>query len=215
MGMSVKLWDFWADRYSKLWVQKVSLGPTRDYILDELKEMAHGRSTLLDLGCGPGELLSEIGKNFPQIDLTGVDYSPRMLELSQQRNGKAQHILLDAADLDKLEAKYDIIVCTHSLPYYREPKDVFRKLSRILTEKGRIIVGFASGNSIYDKVVLSTVKLTTGKAHYPSNREFVAMVKEDFKVQKLNIIKKRAFYMPRIAVYTLSKMKEKTKDSRG
>lgn len=210
MGMSVKLWDFWADRYSKLWVQKVSLGPTRDYVLNELKEMAHGRSTLLDLGCGPGELLSEIGENFPQLELTGVDYSPRMLHVSQQRNGKAKHILMDAADLDKLEARYDMIVCTHSLPYYRDPKDVFRKLSRVLTENGRIIVGFASGNSVYDKVVLSAVKLTTGKAHYPSNGEFVDMVKEYFQVRKLKIIKKRAFFMPRIAVYTLGK----TQDSR-
>ena len=204
--MSVKLWDFWADRYSRLWVQKVSLGPTREYVLTEIKEIALGRNLrLLDLGCGPGELLYELGENCPQLELTGVDYSPRMLQVSQQRNGKVKHILLDAADLDKLEMRYDIIVCTHSLPYYRDPKDVFRNLSRILTENGRIIVAFASGNSVYDKVVLSGVKLTTGKAHYPSNREFVDLVKEDFQVLKLNTLKKRAFYMPRISVYTLGK----------
>ena len=213
MDMSVKLWDFWADRYSKLWVQKVSLGPTRDYVLREIKEIAHGRKLqLLDLGCGPGELLTELGENCPQLALTGVDYSPRMLELSQQRNRNTKHILLDAADLDKLESRYDIIVCTHSLPYYRDPKDVFRNLSRLLTENGRLIVGFASGNSIYDKAVLSGVKLTTGRAHYPSNREFVGLVKEYFQVHKLKIIKKRAFYMPRIAVYTLGKTIDTTMD---
>jgi len=202
--MSVKLWDFWADRYSRLWVQKVSLGPTRDYVLSEITAMAHGRQTLLDLGCGPGELLSGIGEKFPQLELTGVDYSPRMLEISQQRNDKAKHILMDAADLDKLEAMYDMIVCTHSLPYYKDPKDVFRNLSRILTKQGRLIVGFASGNSVYDKVVLSAVKLTTGKAYYPSDKEFADMVKEHFYVRKLNLVKK-AFFMPRIAVYTLGK----------
>jgi ubiquinone/menaquinone biosynthesis C-methylase UbiE len=205
MDMSVKLWDFWADRYSRLWVQKVSLGPTRDYILGEIKEMALGRNTLLDLGCGPGELLYEIGEKFPQLELTGVDYSPRMLEISQQRNGKVRHMLMDAADLDQLEIRYDIIVCTHSLPYYRDPKEVFRKLSRILSKKGRLMVGFASGNSVYDQAVLSAVKLTTGKAHYPSDREFVNQVKEYFQVLKLKIIKKRAFFMPRIAVYTLGR----------
>ena len=204
--MSAKLWDFWADRYSRLWVQKVSLGPTRDYVLREIEEIAHGRNMLLlDLGCGPGDLLNELGEKCPQLELTGVDYSPRMLEISQQRNGKAKHILLDAADLDKLETRYDIIVCTHSLPYYSEPKEVFRNLSRILTQNGRLIVGFASGNSLYDKVVLSAVKLTTGKANYPSDREFVDMVKKYFQVLKLNIIKKRVFFMPRIAVYTLGR----------
>jgi ubiquinone/menaquinone biosynthesis C-methylase UbiE len=205
MDMSVKLWDFWADRYSRLWVQKVSLGPTREYVLSEIKEIAIGRNTLLDLGCGPGELLSEIGGEFPQLELTGVDYSPRMLEISQQRNVKARHILLDAADLDQLEVRCDIIVCTHSLPYYSDPKEVLRKISRILTKQGRLIVGFASGNSVYDKAVLSAVKLTTGKAYYPSNREFVDMVREYFQVLKFHIIKKRAFFMPRIAVYTLGR----------
>ena len=128
-----------------------------------------------------------------------------MLEISQQRNGHTKHILLDAADLDKLETRYEIIVCTHSLPYYSEPKEVFRNLSRILTQNGRLIVGFASGNSLYDKVVLLAVKLTTGKANYPSDREFVDMVKKYFQVLKLNIIKKRVFFMPRIAVYTLGR----------
>lgn len=203
--MSVKLWDFWADRYSRLWVQKVSLGPTREYVLSEIKKIALGRKTLLDLGCGPGELLYEIGVGFPQLELTGVDYSSRMLEVSQQRNEKVKHILMDAGDLNKLEGMYDIIVCTHSLPYYSNPKDVFRELSRVLTKEGRIIVGFASGNSIYDKVVLSAVKLTTGKAHYPSDREFVDIIKDYFEVLKLNLIKKRAFFMPRIAVYTLGR----------
>ena len=202
--MSVKLWDFWAERYSRLWVQKVSLKPTRDYVLREITAMVHGCQTLLDLGCGPGELLSEIGEKFPQLELTAVDYSPRMLEISQQRNNKAKHILMDASDVDKLEAIYDMIVCTHSLPYYKDPKDVFRKLSGILTKHGRLIVGFASGDSFYDKIVLSAVKLTTGKAYYPSDKEFVDMVKEHFYVRKLSVVKK-AFFMPRIAVYTLSK----------
>jgi len=211
--MSVKLWDFWADRYSRLWVQKVSLGPTRDYVLSEIKEIAQGRNMLLlDLGCGPGELLYELGENCPQLELTGVDYSPRMLQVSEQRNGKAKHILLDASDLDQLERTYDIIVCTHSLPYYRDPKEVFRNLSRILSKNGRIIVGFASGNSIYDKTVLSCVKLTTGRAHYPSNQQFVDLVKEYFLVHKLNIINKKAFFMPRIAVYTLGKAMDRQID---
>ncbi|HEY8909571.1 MAG TPA: class I SAM-dependent methyltransferase [Desulfosporosinus sp.] len=213
--MSVKLWDFWADRYSRLWVQKVSLGPTRDYVSREIEEIALGRKMLLlDLGCGPGDLLKELAEKCPQLELTGVDYSPRMLEISQQRNGTAKHILMDAADLDQLEVRYDIIVCTHSLPYYRDPMEVFRNLSRLLTKKGRLIVGFASGNSVYDKVVLSAVKLTTGKANYPSDREFVDLVKDYFQVYKLNIIKKRAFFMPRIAVYTLSRRVDDRMDSR-
>jgi ubiquinone/menaquinone biosynthesis C-methylase UbiE len=201
--MSAKIWDFWADRYDRLWVQKHSLGPTREYILEKLEKLVKGRTNLLDLGCGPGELLHEIGKRYPKLKLTGVDYSERMLEVSRKRNIGACHELLDAMHIDRLEGRFDLITCTHSLPYYRDPKAVLHKLSGLMTMNGRILVGFASGDSVFDKVMLSGVKLTTGKANYPSDDEFRKMVKADFNVLDMKIIK-RAFYMPRIAVYTLS-----------
>lgn len=201
--MSAKIWDFWADRYDRLWVQKHSLGPTREYILEELAEIQKGRTNLLDLGCGPGELLHEIGKRYPRLKLTGVDYSERMLEVSRKRNKGACHEHMDAMDIDKLEGKFGIITCTHSLPYYRDPKAVLHKLSGLMTMNGRLLVGFASGDSIFDKVMLAGVKLTTGKANYPSDSEFRNMVRDDFNVLRMKVIK-RAFYMPRIAVYTLS-----------
>lgn len=201
--MSAKIWDFWADRYDRLWVQKHSLGPTREYILEELREVRKGRTSLLDLGCGPGELLHEIGKRYPDLKLTGVDFSEKMLEVSRKRNSGACHELLDAMDIDRLDGRFDIITCTHSLPYYHDPKAVLHKLSRMMTMKGRLLIGFASGDSLFDRIMLSGVKLTTGKAYYPSDREFREMVKSEFNVINMKVIK-RAFYMPRIAVYTLS-----------
>jgi len=184
-------------------VQKHSLGPTREYILEELKEVSRGRHSLLDLGCGPGELLHEIGRRYPKLKLTGVDYSEGMLEVSRKRNKGACHELKDAMDIDTLDGRFDIITCTHSLPYYRDQKAVLHKLSGLMTLNGRLLVGFASGNSFFDKVMLAGVKLTTGKASYPSDPEFREMVRDDFNILRMKVIK-RAFYMPRIAVYTLS-----------
>ena len=104
-----------------------------------------------------------------------------------------------------MEGKYDIIICTHSLPYYKEPKNVFKELHRVLKSEGKILVGFASGYSFYDKFVLSFVKLTTGKANYPSDNDFRLLVSPYFNVENLKIIKEK-FFMPRIAVYTLKKV---------
>jgi ubiquinone/menaquinone biosynthesis C-methylase UbiE len=202
--MSPKIWDFWADKYDRLWVQRYSLKPTREYVLEELGEVSKGRDSLLDLGCGPGELLHEVNRNYPRLKLTGMDYSPKMLEISRQRNQKANHVQIDVSDLATVTEVFDVIVCTHSLPYYRDPKAVFEALNRMLTAQGRLIVGFASGNSFYDKVALSVVKLTTGKANYPSDAEFLELIRDHFYVRKLEVIRKASF-MPRIAVYTLAK----------
>lgn len=203
--MKSKIWNFWAERYDRLWVQKYSLKPTRNYILRAMSEIkAIGTIKVLDLGCGPGQLINELYEKFSNLEITGMDFSEKMLEVSKSKNPQAKHIKLDANELYKLNDTFDAIICTHSLPYYKEPGKVMKELSRLLKDNGRILIGFASGDNFYDKFVLSFVKLTTGPANYPSDKKFRELSSSYFQVEKLNIIKER-FFMPRIAVYTLKK----------
>ncbi len=204
--MKSSIWNFWANKYDTLWVQKYSLKPTRNYILNEISNIkTSGFLKVLDLGCGPGELIEELNNKFSNIQITGIDFSEGMLEVSKKRNSKACHIKMDVSELYKLQDQFDIIICTHSLPYYKYPKNVMKELNRLLKDNGRMLIGFASGNSFYDKFVLSFVKLTTGPANYPSNEKFKQIVDDYFKIDCLKIIKEK-FYMPRIAVYTLKKV---------
>lgn len=203
--MKERIWNFWADKYDKLWVQKYSLKPTRDYILKAISKLSINENIkVLDLGCGPGQLIHEMSLMFNNLIITGIDFSEKMLEMSQRKNPNAKHIKLDADELYKLKDKYDLIICTHSLPYYKEPNKILMELNKILNDDGRLLIGFASGNSFYDKLVLSFVKLTTGPANYPSDEVFREIISPFFKVESLEIIKEK-FYMPRIAVYKLKK----------
>lgn len=202
--MKSTIWNFWADKYDKLWVQKYSLKPTRNYILNVMKEFKHKDIKVLDLGCGPGQLIYELSEKYKNLKITGVDFSHKMLLISKSINPQATHINLDAHELYKLKDSFDIIICTHSLPYYKEPENVMKELKRLLNDNGRIFMGFASGNNFYDKFVLFFVKLTTGPANYPSDENFRKIVSSYFKVENLKIIKEKSF-MPRIAVYTLKK----------
>jgi len=206
------IWNFWADKYDKLWVQKYSLIPTRNYILKTVSENYKKYSShcnekikILDLGCGPGELIEEISDKFGDLEITGVDFSERMLEISQKRNPKAKHIKMDVAELQNLKGTFNIIICTHSFPYYKEPKKVMEELNRLLEDDGIIHMGFASGNNLYDKFALGFVKITTGSANYPSDKNFRRLINSYFKVEKLQIIKEKLF-MPRIAIYSLKKV---------
>lgn len=201
------IWNFWADKYDKLWVQKYSLKPTRNYIVKALsKYIKNDGIKVLDLGCGTGELIFELTNKFNNLEVTGIDFSEKMIEISKKRNPSAKHLQMDASELNILDSKYDIILCTHSMPYYKEPKNVFKHLNNLLSDEGKLLIGFASGDSIYDKFILGFVKLTTGKANYPSDNEFRAMIFPFFEVENLKIIRKK-FFMPRIAVYTLKKVK--------
>lgn len=202
--MTSTIWDFWAKRYNKLWVQKYSLKPTRDYLLTT--DLQGGDLNVLDLGSGPGQLIEELYKKNEDLNIAAIDFSEEMLRLSKERNPKAIHIQMDVADLDEIDQKFNIIFCTHSLPYYKNPKKVMKNLNNILVDNGELYIGFASGNNVYDKFILAFVKLTTGQAYYPSDSEFKTLIKPYFYVENLKVIKER-FFMPRIAIYKLKKVK--------
>ncbi|MDY0235583.1 MAG: methyltransferase [Gudongella sp.] len=198
-----KIWNFWAKKYDRLWVQKLSLKPTRDKITNLIQKQLDSKElNMIDIGCGPGELISQIKNKSSSIFITGVDFSEEMIKISKIHNPEAEHFILDVNDLDSIDKSYDILTCTHSLPYYKDIREILNKFYNKLNPEGRIYLAFASGDSFYDKLVLSFVKLTTGPAYYPSDRVFREQLPDCLEVEAREVIKKR-WFMPTIAIYTL------------
>jgi 2-polyprenyl-3-methyl-5-hydroxy-6-metoxy-1,4-benzoquinol methylase len=56
---------------------------------------AGGWSSLVDLGCGAGLLLREIGARFPAVKLAGVDLSQRLIERNRQEHPRIEWHTLD------------------------------------------------------------------------------------------------------------------------
>ena len=198
--MKKKIWDFWSRRYSSLWVQKYSLGPTREKVKYIVTDFA---GSLLDIGCGTGELLYDL-RDVPGIKRSGLDFSEGMIRESEKKNPDVTHYVKNVRELEAIEERFDIITCTHSLPYYPLKRETLAKISNLLEKDGRAVFAFASGNSLLDRIILMFVKLTTGPASYPGDREFRKLTQGIFHIEKREVIKLRP-YMPTIAVYTLRK----------
>ena len=66
----MNIWDFWATKYNRLWVQRYSLTPTREYLLKVVD--INRPLKILDLGCGPGELIEELLKTNNNLDLAAT-----------------------------------------------------------------------------------------------------------------------------------------------
>ena len=202
-----KIWNFWANKYDKLWVQKLSLKPTRDKITELIESHFNTEQLkIIDIGCGPGELISQIHAKSASIAITGLDFSEEMIKVSQLRNSDSEHFILDVNDLDTINKRYDILICTHSLPYYKDIQETLNKFYNKLNQDGTIYLAFASGENFYDKFLLFFVKLTTGPAYYPSDRMFREQLPACLEIQAREVIKKR-WFMPTIAVYTLKGVK--------
>jgi ubiquinone/menaquinone biosynthesis C-methylase UbiE len=205
---SIKVWDFWADKYEKLWVQKYSLSPTRKGIIKEIKNIIKpGQAyNILDMGCGTGQLIRDMGQEFKGYDIkyTGVDISSKMLELAKDRDSRSAYYNASIDDFSVKDAAFDIIVCSHSFPYYPHKEKAINKLYSLLKESGQLLLAQASANSVYDNIAMFFVKFTTGSAKYLSVKSIEAITQSKFDLLKIHKIKEK-YYMPTICLFVLKK----------
>ncbi len=169
------VWDFWASRYDSLWVQKVSLGPTREKLIVRLDGIMKGRErcSVLDMGCGTGQLLGCIRKaEFgSRVDYCGVDSSPEMIAVARSKYPDAEWRVADVASYEAGGRSFDAVICAHSFPYYPDKQEQLLRLYALVAPGGDLLLAQACQNSFYDTCVLGLVKLTTSKAKYLSRRQ--------------------------------------------
>ncbi len=205
---SIKIWDFWADKYERLWVQKYSLSPTRREIIHEMRRVIKPDRAyrILDMGCGTGQLIREMKKAFKgfQISYMGVDVSPKMLERAKEQNKDAVYVNASAQDFSAPDGHFDIIVCSHSFPYYSDQEAVFNKFGSLLKEGGHLFLAQASVNTAYDTIAMFFVKFTTGSAKYLSVKKIKEMAKGKLCLLGVRRIKEKS-YMPGIYLFVFKK----------
>ena len=113
-------------------------------VSDELS--THGRirrPTIVDLGCGPGDLAVEISKRVRDARIVGLDLSPSMLLWASRHattDGRLKFVVGDAANLPFDDASVDLIVSTLSLHHWSEPADVFAEIARVLKPDGIALI---------------------------------------------------------------------------
>ncbi len=108
-------------------------------ILYRIREVA--ASNLLDVGCGTGEMLKLLNDINPQMELTGIDISAKMLEKAKFKlNGKACLILGDAEKLPFKNNSFDVVICNDSFHHYPSPISVLCEFYRVLKPGGFLLI---------------------------------------------------------------------------
>ncbi len=201
-----KIWDFWAKRYERLWVQKISLGPTRREVLKSLEKILKKdqKYSIIDVGCGIGQTLREIEQKFQNynIELSGIDFSKEMINRAKASGEEINYRQMNVKEINMLKKQFDVVICTHSFPYYGNQENVIRDFRNIIKDEGYLLLAQASQNSFYDSLAMFFVKFTTGKAKYPGVNEILKMAKNLFQCKEVIKIKER-FYMPSIYLFVL------------
>ena len=89
------------------------------------RDALRGCRTVLELGCGAGHLLSHLA---PHFQVTAIDLSEPMLELSRQRNPDVEHAQGDMRTL-RLGRRFDAVLLHDAAAYLLSHGDVEQALA--------------------------------------------------------------------------------------
>lgn len=108
-------------------------------------------ASVLEIGCGPGNITRHILDINPKLKVLATDISKNMIDLAKRNNPEIEIQILDCRNLHTINTKFDGIICGFTIPYLSRldcSKLIF-DCSHLLTEEGALYLSFVSGD--YEK----------------------------------------------------------------
>ena len=139
-----KLWNTYARVYDGL-LDFVPYQRLLSETVDQLQLTPNAR--LADLGCGTGNITSEVLDIEPSLTVDAVDLSEAMIERARKRHGADRRVTLHHQDLlewmqQQATATFDFIVSVNVIYVFNTDQraEFFAQLQRILRPSGRAVI---------------------------------------------------------------------------
>ncbi len=138
-------WNKVAQIYQEKFMKMDLYDVTYDYFSTIISDE---NASVLDIGCGPGNITKYLLSKNPNYKITGIDYAPNMIELAKKNNPKADFRVLDTRNISCLNDKFDGIICGFCIPYLTisETQNLISDSYNLLNENGILYISFVEGN---------------------------------------------------------------------
>ncbi len=109
-----------------------------------LPHLSPGMS-LLDVGCGPGNITADLAGRLGEGRAVGIDISAEIIEMAttQYATGDRPHLSFEVADVYGLnfeEASFDVVYAHQVLQHLTKPVEALREMRRVLRPGGTLAV---------------------------------------------------------------------------
>ena len=140
---STDLFDRWSATYDSPTLQRLTYRPIHDAVLRRID--GSSPSTVLDLGCGTGQMTRRLRDRLPDATVIGLDLSTGMLAEATDRltthDGRTPSLVrADAMRLPLADGSIDLVVCTESFHWYPSQADALQELARVLGPRGQLLI---------------------------------------------------------------------------
>ncbi|MGH9734347.1 MAG: methyltransferase domain-containing protein [Candidatus Acidiferrales bacterium] len=109
-------------------------------------------NTLLSVGCGPGVFLREIAESDPEIEIVGVDKSPRRIQQAQTRFSglpNAHAFVADATALPFRNSRFDLVFSRFLLEYLPDRQLAVQEMARVCSDGGKVLLQDLDGQLLW------------------------------------------------------------------
>jgi len=102
---------------------------------------------VLEVGCGTGQITRWLADLVKPGKVVAADFSPAMLAQARARGVDADFVLMDSCREEPVQRQFDVVLCFHSFPHFRDPAAALRQIVRHLKPGGQLLVLHLSGSA--------------------------------------------------------------------
>ena len=108
-----------------------------DEITNYCDYFSHEDISVLEVGCGAGELLNGIRAKRK----VGIDFSPAMIDVAKEKFQNIEFHVMEAEHI-QLDEKFDLIILSNLIGYLDDIQEVFTQLHKVCHPQTKIIVTY-------------------------------------------------------------------------
>ena len=197
MTSKIATWEEKGNRHLNMEGNNVAL-PYHRIISDLAIKYSSGASTILDIGCGIGQIVQLIdnkGKQTREIYIADA-YEACLSETKKRIQPKAEY-LIDEHNFDitqKISGKFDVVIMSHVLEHMLNPVQAVKDALSLVKDGGHLIL--AVPNPARPNVLISNLS----KTHYVNRGHVVAWDMSHWinfleNILKLNVVEYKNDYI--------------------
>ena len=136
----------WQGRVGQSWASEWrrtdrAFGPLTERLLQRAREF--GFTSVLDVGCGAGELSLALARGRPHCRVVGVDISPQLIAAARERGGNRPNLAFELGDAAVWRPDPgfapELLVSRHGVMFFDRPAAAFAHLGEIAAPRAGML----------------------------------------------------------------------------